>query len=450
MEDNLQLLLEESQQTNDVPDSPATGSFTANLSGNRLSVSGRFSNLTSALMPVGGADLVGNPESAIHIHIGEMGANGPILRNLMVEANSDDPTAGEFEGEFELSDEQVATLISDGLYVNLHTTGFPAGELRGQISIAPTVMVAGIPLEESQQVNDVPDTAATGSFSVTLIGNQLMVEGTFSDLTSALMPVGGADLVGNPESAIHIHIGDMGANGPIVRNLTVDEAAGTFAGMFTLNDEQVAALTADGLYVNLHTMSFPAGELRGQINVDEMSDDGIFLVRSAGETGALFGTGADEFIAGRDGDNSLFGGGGNDTVIGDLDGAMGNDQLFGGSGDDLILGGLGNDTIGGESGNDTLLGDAGSDVLIGGDGTDILSGGSGSDVFILSAGEGAAIITDFESGDLIGLAGGIGASELYKVQDGSNTVIGTFGGDLLAVALNTSADQFSESAFLMV
>ena len=31
------------------------------------------------------------------------------------------------------------------------------------------------------------------------------------------------------------------------------------------------------------------------------------------------------------------------------------------------------------------------------------------------------------AGDLIGLAGGISASELYKVQDGSNTVIGTFG-----------------------
>ena len=452
MEDNLQLLLEESQQLNDVPDSPATGSFAVSLSGNRLSVSGRFSNLTSALMPVGGADSVGNPESAIHIHVGAVGANGPILRNLMVEADSDDPTAGEFEGEFELSDEQVATLINDGLYVNLHTMSFPAGELRGQIDIEPTVMVAGIPLEESQQLNDVPDTAATGSFSVTLVGNRLMVEGTFSDLTSALMPVGGADSVGNPESAIHIHMGEVGENGPIVRNLTVDEAAGTFEGLFTLSDEQVSTFTADGLYVNVHTMDFPSGELRGQINIDEMtgSSDGIFLVRDAGDTAALFGTDADEFIAGRDGDNSLFGAGGNDTLIGDLDDASGNDIAFGGSGDDLIIGGLGNDTIGGEIGNDTLIGDAGSDVLLGGGGSDILIGGSGSDVFVLAAGAGESIITDFESGDLIGLAGGISSSDLYKVQDGSNTVIGTFGGDLLAIALNTNVDQLSDSAFLAV
>jgi len=178
--------------------------------------------------------------------------------------------------------------------------------------------------------------------------------------------------------------------------------------------------------------------------------DDIVLVRDAGNTEALFGTDADEFIAGRDGDNSLFGGGGNDTILGDLDGATGNDNLFGGSGDDLIIGGSGDDTIGGEGGNDTLIGDAGNDVLLGGGGTDILIGGSGSDVFVLAAGEGEAIITDFESGDLIGLAGGISASELYKVQDGSNTVIGTFGGDLLAVALDTTASQFSDSAFLSV
>ena len=183
------------------------------------------------------------------------------------------------------------------------------------------------------------------------------------------------------------------------------------------------------------------------------SSENIFLVLEPGDDQPLFGTDADEFIAGRDGDNSLFGGGGNDIILGDLadlGAATGNDTLFGGSGDDLIIGGVGNDILGGESGNDTLIGDAGDDTLIGGDGIDILIGGGGSDVFILTAGEGESIIVDFESGDLIGLAGGISASELYKVQDGSNTVIGTFGGDLLAVALNTTASQFTDDTFLTV
>ena len=447
MKNTFQLPLEEAQQVNDVPDSPSMGSFTANLNGNRLTVSGMFSDLTSALMPVGGADPVGNPESAIHIHTGEAGTNGPIVRNLMVNVE-EGATAGAFEGEFDLSDEQVTALVNDGLYVNLHTMNFPAGELRGQIDIPPTVMAEGLPLEEAQQLNDVPDTASMGSFSATLTGNQLVVEGTFSNLTSALMPVGGVDPVGNPESAIHIHMGEVGENGPIIRNLMVDEAAGTFEGTFMLTEEEVATLTADGLYVNLHTMNFPAGELRGQIDVDDMTGEGLFLIRDSGDTEALFGSDADEFIAGRDGDNALFGGGGNDTLIGDLDDTSGNDSLFGGSSHDLIIGGMGSDTIGGESGNDTLLGDAGNDVLIGGDGTDILVGGGGSDVFVLTAGEGEAIITDFESGDLLGLGSGISASNLYMVQDSGNTVIGTFGGDLLAVVLDTAADQLSSDAFL--
>lgn len=183
---------------------------------------------------------------------------------------------------------------------------------------------------------------------------------------------------------------------------------------------------------------------------DDAASEGTFLVLEDGDSNPTFGTDADEFVAGRAGDNNLFSGGGNDTLLGDLDGATGSDNLFGGSGDDLILGGAGNDTIGGEGGNDTLLGEGGNDVLIGGDGTDILLGGGGSDVFFLTAGEGESIITDFESDDLIGLAGGISADDLYKVQDGSNTVIGTFGGDLLAVALNTTVDQFGNDTFLSV
>ena len=185
----------------------------------------------------------------------------------------------------------------------------------------------------------------------------------------------------------------------------------------------------------------------------DSGSEGIFLVRDPDVSDPLFGTDADEFIAGRQGDNALFGGGGDDTVLGDLEDlgpAIGNDLLFGGSGEDLIIGGGGNDTMGGESGNDTLLGDEGSDVLIGGAGEDILVGGSDSDVFILTAEEGTNIIVDFESEDFIGLGSGLSRNQLYRVQAGENTVIGTFEGDVLAVALNTTASQFTDDVFLSI
>ena len=132
----------------------------------------------------------------------------------------------------------------------------------------PTNPVAN-PMTEAQEVADVPvpDGPATGDFIWTLTGNELSVRGTFSGLSSDLFQVGGEDVAGNPESAIHVHTGVAGENGPILRNLTVnptgDGRSGTFEGEFTLTDEELDSL--DGLYVNLHTENFNGGEIRGQL-----------------------------------------------------------------------------------------------------------------------------------------------------------------------------------------
>ena len=109
------------------------------------------------------------------------------------------------------------------------------------------------------------------------------------------------------------------------------------------------------------------------------------------------------------------------------------DVLIGTADNDLMFGFAGNDTLLGGDGSDVLFGGEGNDFLLGGNGENILFGGAGTDIFALSAGEGVDIIMDFESSDLLGLTGGISASGLYRVQDGANTVIGTYEGDLLAV-----------------
>ena len=133
-------------------------------------------------------------------------------------------------------------------------------------------------------------------------------------------------------------------------------------------------------------------------------------------------------------------------------------QIFGTEGVDSLTGTTEDEMIFGLEGNDMLRGGGGDDVLFGGDGDDVLQsggagavvlfGGDGADIFALNAGEGVDTIMDFENGDLIGLAGGISAGNLYKVQDGANTVIGTYQGDLLAVAINTTADQFTDDVFV--
>ncbi|MEM8759489.1 MAG: CHRD domain-containing protein [Pseudomonadota bacterium] len=280
-------LLSEDQEVIDtpIPDGPATGNtevFFDSLT-NTLVVTGTFSGLSADLLPVGGDDAFGNTESAIHLHNGLAGQNGPIVRNLTVTDNGDG--SGSFEGRFVLSEEEVADLRADAIYVNLHTTANPTGEIRGQLALEQDVVdtvTRGIEMSEAQEVVDtpIPDGPATGSIDAFLDAQAMEIEvsGTFSGLSSPLFPVGGEDAAGNPESAVHIHFAPAGQNGPIFRNLTVTDngdGTGSFTGRFAVTEEEARAFAADQYYVNLHTEANPTGELRGQIDLDSGRFDDV-------------------------------------------------------------------------------------------------------------------------------------------------------------------------------
>ncbi|WP_224410792.1 choice-of-anchor I family protein [Oscillatoria salina] len=125
--------LEETQEVPPIADTPATGDVVATINENNvLKVTGIYQNLSSDLFFVGGEDALGNPESAIHIHLGEAGENGPIVFNLNIADNEDG--SGTFSGEFELTNEQVELFREGGYYVNLHTENNQSGELRSQLT----------------------------------------------------------------------------------------------------------------------------------------------------------------------------------------------------------------------------------------------------------------------------------------------------------------------------
>jgi hypothetical protein len=66
-------------------------------------------------------------------------------------------------------------------------------------------------------------------------------------------------------TAAHIHIGGIGANGPVSYNLFTTTPVTATRGVINFDPALIRLLENGGLYVNVHTPAFPGGEIRGQI-----------------------------------------------------------------------------------------------------------------------------------------------------------------------------------------
>lgn len=108
---------------NEVPPnaSTATGSATVTLSPaeDQVAVSITFNGL-------------GSNTTASHIHEAPAGTNGPVKINFVGFPGG--VTSGNFAGTLPITPALVAALRAGNTYVNVHTTGLPAGEIRGQLA----------------------------------------------------------------------------------------------------------------------------------------------------------------------------------------------------------------------------------------------------------------------------------------------------------------------------
>ena len=124
-------------------------------------------------------------------------------------------------------------------------------------------------------------TGANGKFEAKIQGSTIEYKLEYSGLSSAA-------------AAAHIHFGQRSVNGGISAFLCggggkpACPAAGTVTGTIAAADvigpagqgiapgemsELIAAIRAGRAYANVHTSSFPGGELRGQINDENQKDD---------------------------------------------------------------------------------------------------------------------------------------------------------------------------------
>lgn len=91
------------------------------------------------------------------------------------------------------------------------------------------------------------------------------VEGTFNEDTKMLML--NITYTGFTPVAWHIHKAAAGANGGVIFNMGTTFTS-PFMFMQTLNAEQVTDLKAGLYYVNLHSATYPNGEIRGQLKAN--------------------------------------------------------------------------------------------------------------------------------------------------------------------------------------
>lgn len=161
-----------------------------------------------------------------------------------------------------LSAEQMTALQNRQMYVNIHTTAFASGELRGQV------------LPEADEYyymnllgsNEVPVamTQAAGALAIEVHGDTMVLSGAFAGLEG--------DFDVNIAGGAHLHIADPSGNGGVDILLNTELAADNRAGIYrasdntlSLDESQVATLLSEQYYANLHSTGITSGEIRGQI-----------------------------------------------------------------------------------------------------------------------------------------------------------------------------------------
>ena len=272
--------------------STATGTATVVLSDDRttISVDVTFTGLTT-------------PATVAHIH----GPAVPGMTAPPIIPLTDFPTttSGTYSHKFPITPEQIEELANALTYLNIHSSTFPNGEIRGQLlgcpttptptpsaTISATVTPSATPsataggsvtptpsatvsatvsptatptcepnvfkgsLNGSQEVPP-NDSSATGTATVVLSDDRttVSVDVTFTGLTA-------------DATVAHIHgPAEPGMTAPPIIPLTdfPTTSSGTYSHEFPITPEQIEELANGLTYLNIHTSTFPNGEIRGQL-----------------------------------------------------------------------------------------------------------------------------------------------------------------------------------------
>ncbi len=184
--------------------------------------------------------------TAMHFHKGAVGVAGGVEQEVK------GPYSSGMTGMLTLTDAQETDLLANNWYLNVHSAASPGGEIRGQVVTENFVVFSNITLSGKEEVPSNSSTA-TGVFNALYDKTTKIVTYTVT-------------VTGATASAMHLHKGNVGANGDVVV-----EIKGTSGATAALTAAQEADLLAGNLYFNAHTSAFAGGEVRGQVVTSDMA-----------------------------------------------------------------------------------------------------------------------------------------------------------------------------------
>src|SRR5258706_6421842 len=145
-----------------------------------------------------------------------------------------------------LTASQLESLKNGNLYVNVHTTANPGGEIRGQIG--RQVFFASL---IGAQETPPSGSTATGTGVFVFEPGPSPMSGTVTS-------------TGVAGTASHIHIAAVGQSAGVAIPCTGGPANYPMPAT-VLTDAQVTSLNAGNFYANVHSVANPGGEIRGQL-----------------------------------------------------------------------------------------------------------------------------------------------------------------------------------------
>lgn len=245
-------------------DAAATGEVITEYYTSRIEALGSVTGLSGDLIDVADA-------GGMHIHDALAGRNGGIV--IPVEPTTRDDGDGGFTltldpaaNRYPLADDNLRERMAQrGFYYNVHTAQYPAGEVRGQI-VPRANSLYYAPAAAGQAVPGYGPSPANGAILAELTNQQVTITGSFNELTGGYLPMAAAG------SGAHLHGNVAGRAGGVLLPLAPTAEEGDTEGEFLPADNRaelsfgvVDSMLNRLLYLNIHSQTRPAGELRGQV-----------------------------------------------------------------------------------------------------------------------------------------------------------------------------------------